>query len=437
MKGETVKRFLVSVILLCSLASGSQAQFDMNDVSILFEVDSQSHRPVPAIPLFSKTPQSHTDFISMEQFWNILHMDPQLSLEKIYEGTRESFEPEKWYVTSLRYDPADNCIEHKRDGGIVQAVRLEPTCRATLRLIVQPFDRFGATTSALHLIYRVGGVPDAVSDAWLDKLLQLKQLAGLDVGLPLQPHPAIRQRNPAYLNYLQAMLEAFRASPDKELIILTGIVEQSMFKWAFLGGLVHKGEWTRLITPVMRGAFVPVQRKNITGVEYVDCATREMCLARPRLLDKTTNEGFFALNQHINFSEDEPSPDLIQLAEAVDNPQKAHFLNTSCVSCHQSVNVRSQARLFDPFRPSVDIAPFTLGAYMSQRQDFMINFGSIGVTPQISIRVTNDTAQVVQFLNQQVLGLEPAKPHSVAALRRIWTCVHSNVTEDCWSAKTQ
>lgn len=94
------------------------------------------------------------------------------------------------------------------------------------------------------------------------------------------------------------------------------------------------------------------------------------------------------------------------IADWVANPEKSHFFNTDCVSCHTESTRRvimeiPRSRFAFSLQNSADVANRQT---MPTNRWNVRNLGWFGDKATISIRTENETLEVVEFINREILG---------------------------------
>ncbi len=108
---------------------------------------------------------------------------------------------------------------------------------------------------------------------------------------------------------------------------------------------------------------------------------------------------------------DPARPRFQEIPDIIANPERAHFFNTDCVSCHsesarrQILNIRTGDALFKYHNPPV-ISSVDAALLPNDRWNVR-NFGWFptfqGATETVTMRTANETAEAVEFINQEYL----------------------------------
>jgi hypothetical protein len=338
-----------------------------------------------------------------------------------------------WRVISLRMDP---CAE--QDTGV---------CNVEFRLIVQPFSKTTgrAIDTAAHLLYNMGslkiagknssidaqkrtpGLPADITFAGIVKdLAQLKTLAkqaGADTnGVPLGVHPGLAKEAASVGAgqqgaLAQELLKFIKKYTQGGLTTVTSMQLTSPPEpWVFFVGEVHNGTWAPVaitggsaamsirFAALQAQAFIPVP-DNISGI-------------------------------HNSSIMGNPSQQDFVNAMIIDNPGKFggpegrnSVLNTDCISCHVGATAINRLGNFDPQvagkainpqtgKPAMYVPADGITGYMGAsnnpaknatatgKWDFR-NFGLNldGQTASIESRMLNEAAEVVRFVNQDIMGV--------------------------------
>ncbi len=435
-------------------AQDSKARFDVSDISYLWPVPKT---PAEVAALISADTASNDtknpiwDDTAFKRMLEIVTSDeaaikhPNGATRRI--GLRPEFRDRKnWKVVAFRADPS-------APGGhpsIVEKFGSTPQLRLVLQPVTLEAGNVKVHDFTVHLVYsyftpkeapKPGFVPPANADTnkfrqILDDLAALKAKLkdkGIDTqGLPLGVHPGLKDNagGSSFSSGVQALLTRHVNVQNLSAMAFMGLPDSSPQPWIFVAAR-NQGDATfapfDLPTialkpaqmfdrsdgdPVVVPTPLPDNRSPITNSLGTPVADRRG-VATLALFEKQ-------LNLHSSARVNGSGPPILdadglanqEIADLIANPEKAHFFSTDCFSCHSESTRRAILSLpasaaFGYKRPSgisgVDPALLPSNIWIVRNFGWFPS-GSGTVSPTVTQRTANETADCVHFINRVYFG---------------------------------
>jgi hypothetical protein len=406
---------------------------DVNDLSILFPLDEAAKTVFPRIRVTDNNLWKASHFgqvVAAAQAVGVAGNDGEPNSSPLGASDRAS-----WFVFGVRFDPcAPGLSAVERDAALpAERQRFGGRCLVQLRLVAQPLvegrqfvqpDDYTA-----HLIFTLAEAPRAtlhenpVVRAMTERLVAIKQIGGgVTAGKPLDVHPTLRARGAAGDQAAAAVRKLIRDAVGGRITGMTGAPQRDV---AFMGLRPGRGEWTFLAgrvdpatdrwvqTPRLPGHLTSHQELNQIGQE--DINNQFEVVPEPAGAVASTF-ALFADEDTLTFPAEQ-----IDGAFAVENPRQIDFFMTDCVSCHSSSQRIDHVKVAPEGRPigagpesasRMKVPAFVTG-YAGQfaRQGDVWSTRNFGyfAGPNVSGRTVNETTEIAQWLNEEVLqaGLPP------------------------------
>jgi hypothetical protein len=339
--------------------------------------------------------------------------------------------PETWKVVAMRVDPS-------APGGhpsLVKAFGSMPQ----IRLVLQPVTVSGAKVRvhdfAAHLVYHyASGKPAAPFTPDKDKfrdivadLAALKAAAGTPTEGRLGIHPALKARNEKFAALAKGFVAKFVSAP--RLFALSFIGVETPEPWIFMA-MVSNGDGTGTIVDAPQ-AVLGKKSAQMLGLLVHPAATP---------LPSTTNVDTAAgrgVSTGVLFETDiagrltgsvfsgTPRPVHSDIPDIVANPERSHFFNTDCVSCHSESSRRKELNVSPidaMFRFAVPAGVSGLDETLLPKDRWNVhNFGwfqrpaSSPALATVTMRTANESAESADFINREYLGQPPGSAAQPAA----------------------
>lgn len=276
--------------------------------------------------------------------------------------------------------------------------------KLTLKLIFQPIayeenNRPEVEDMTLHVSFDYK--PEEITRI-AKKLLVLKNASPVNTtGIGLGIHPAFEQEgidgNFAKL-VRQFLFEELQLGKffGMATMFLTGPGEP----WAFAIGVKTQVGWAFVKLPHIEG--------NIS---------QSFTFSKPIVSDKDHNFEPLPIVANLSklFPRNRASDQDIELIQKIDNPKITNVINGDCVSCHvttQSLFVYKDDRegrfkFFDSphrFPPPKNLTPYIRHQQHQKGEWNLRNFGFFGVHPSVSMRTVNESLEVANFINKEILN---------------------------------
>lgn len=438
-----------------SVATSLPPGLDVNDVSILI--------PVGAHGLHPKIALKTSGIIHQALFEQVLRFEfSQLPLEDLpYVDSRFITDFSRWYITSFRIEDCGEVLEttekempdNSATSKLIRVFQLTKGagCQARARFVAQPLNLFGITLpTAMHFLLNLDS---SELEALARRAKEFQQLGirlfGVSsIGTSLGLHPGLVAESQAagktdLADHLRTTIEmavqknsAAMSLPNAlqlpQVESVTMTIQTEINHWKFTGGLVRNGKWVKSVTE-FNSQFNSPKSFSDFGVEDLACDIHSKCLLTPdpKSMKLPLNPTGFTVSSIFQddpaFSKEQVpgrrSPSTLELAEIIDTVPATHFFNTTCVSCHQSSNLRSNTdRVIKSAQPS-GLTPFVAKAFTSPFTNNIINFGYFGANARVSTRTASETIEVANRVNKQLGWQNPAP--LISDLDKFWTCLRT------------
>lgn len=429
---------------------------DVNDVSVLIPFGPNGLHP--SIEFISMGFITESIFESVLRFEYPASLPGSPNLQDLpYVDSRFVTNPGKWRVTSFRLEDCGEVIGSRELStatigapNVLQLSRL-PGCQPRLRVVAQPLNLFGISLpTAMHVLLNLEPAEfnKLVDDIKSIQEMSLSNYKTETFGKSLSHHPGLLAElehpgQTAIADKIKLMLETAvgrnRASlsqpvakqmPQIESVTLT--LQTEINHWKFTGGLVRLGKWSKLETE-FSSQFRNTKDFASYGVEDLKCDIHSRCWLTPdpKLIQLPLNPTGFTLasifQDDLQYAAEQVpgrrSRTTLETAELIDLPSATHFFNTTCVSCHQSGNLRdSKSRLFPNALPS-GLTPFVSKAYSSPFTNNIINFGYFGANARVSTRTAAESLDVANRINNLKKWQNPGP--EIRDFEGFWSCIRN------------
>ncbi|RYZ91282.1 MAG: hypothetical protein EOP04_01070, partial [Proteobacteria bacterium] len=304
-------------------ASESKAGVDVNDVAVLFPLDS-NQRLFPDVTLAGGA--EFTALLSATQLSELLVSADRLGV-KSPAGTSTFNQLKDWSVVAFRYDPcapADHSLPETQD------------CLQELRLVAQPYSSVGLSDSAMHLIYQMAAGKPSIDDPVMADLVDLKLKAEeitamTSSGKALGVHPllsaALAQDRPEVGKLFAAFLSKYAKPERLTKLTMMGLKEGSQTHWIFFGGDIIDGHWKSSDIPNLSNNPEQFVELNLNGTEIFHPV--------PDTIPSSTF-GFF----HRELLAPGEFQIIKNVVHDLENPAIFNRNNSDCLSCHSATSLR-------------------------------------------------------------------------------------------------
>ena len=410
------------------VSSSENVKFDVNDISFLWPVPTNAREANELIASDEKTANGKSQIWPKSAFDTFIKTAPATGVKDSTGNTNQinfndgelsnTFNQQKtWKVVAMRIDPSAPGSSSKmvnERGSVPQ-----------IRLIMQPVtvDRSGQVIVhdyTAHLVYsftkgsRRPAVPDQAKFAEIvNDLKRLKaNLAASGIstdGKPLGVHPGFEGRNgQVFKNALKTFIKKHVAEENLAGVSFMGLEPPE--PWIFSAMVKQNGSFAPIPAPTLGSNKAQMlsfrDSRNVSPVpapENLGSAkgVSTTLLFEPGVESKLSSPVFSGQSR----------PRFQEIPDIVANPERAHFFNTDCVSCHsesarrQNLNIRTGDALFKYQLPagisSVDPAVLPTDQWNVRNFGWFPNFQ--GATETVTMRTANETAEAVEFINQQYL----------------------------------
>jgi hypothetical protein len=409
-----VKSLAISLMLFQSigaLAAEATSGLDINDVSVLFPLDS-SKKAFPNMTLEGKTPAEN--LVVTEQFNQALAAAEGLGI-KAPNGTESISKLSDWIILGFRYDP---CAPKDHAGPDIS------DCMPELRLIAQPSDKFGPSDSAIHLIYSLGESAPLPGDKALAEIFSAKAKAEAltkltTSGLPLGVHPlllnAVTTGN-TEVGEIYANVIRHLAKPENlKKITMMGLAAGSQTHWIFFGGNIEKGVWVQENIPNLQDDPKKSVELNLNSDKIFFPAPLDIL---------TSTYGFFHREFLVADQYDILKVELHRLAD----PSVTNRNNSDCLSCHSATSLQVNVRPAQYLEGVTALAPKGITAYPAPTllQKHRLNwnlraFGYFGILPTLSLHTVNESGRSAAKVNEILGRVNPGRDCS-AVQKEVISC---------------
>lgn len=351
---------------------------------------------------------------------------------------------ETWHIAAVRFDPGAPGLSDD----VIKQYGQSPQIRLILQPVIKNADgTVSAQDITAHLIFSftTGVLPPAQAGCFprpIPDLAAFKQIVseiaelrsslrdgklGADKvvtsGKPLGVHPGLADATTAsdVRAQMKAILERHLSSARIGAMAIMGLPADSPEPWIFLAmQFVPPG----LVPQLPNGGFVPVHGPTLDGKQFAQMLNPAGSSPRVVPTPHTNNlspitcvnaavpaDGPPVAKRHGVATSDlfpDPPPSatrttkILNVLNVIADPNKSHFFNTDCVSCH--TETRRAMELLSPQNiPKIAAAPLPNGAWDVR------NFGwsplvEGDVHGSVSRRTAVETAAVVTFINSELLS---------------------------------
>jgi len=454
---------IVNTLLVCSLFFISLNCFSQNADATFVNEEIETVHPNDVSILYP-LPESIEDATSLITIGHLTSVDdntavfPENDFNRILEVARAegkvanraiTFRNEieaidAWKVAGIRFDPS----APGSSDDVINAFGIRPQ----IRLVVQPVTigagRVEVHDVTIHVIYdyvitqdpSVRALPVADSEkmmAIIDGLIELRKECeeqGEDTSGALSVHPCLKESTSDFHVELVMFLRTHLHSSRFQGAAIMGLNQGAFEPWIFLAlNRQLNGEFSAFPNPGLGSisaqgvppaaqmiSFLPGDNPNVQptpsttnvlpvtvdlGIPKND---RRGVSTAPLFngvdLDSPASTGFNSRGEEI-FSDSLKNSDIV---DWIANPEKAHFFNTDCLSCHTettrrlALNIREGEFAFEQSHEEMLVDSNLLHADRWNVRNFgwFVNplFGSKQTT--ITQRTANETFEVVEFINE-------------------------------------
>ena len=339
-----------------------------------------------------------------------------------------------WFVAGVRIDPGAPGLSHD----IVSQFGQSPQ----IRLIVQPVTKASDGSPivhdiAVHLIFSFSSVsapqpgcfPPAVPDqARLKSIVAdvadlKRKLAGGQFGvavatdgLALGVHPGLANAstNVALMKAMKAFLLRQLPAGQLNAMAIISVPDPAPKPWIFLS----------LLNSPAFGGVVPVHGPTLNGKQFAqelragnDSAPRVFPVPSPNNLSPMTcksaalppfvdNPPIKSRKGHVTAeifaAPNMSAADTQQILNLVADPDRSHFFNTDCVSCHTETTLVKSRHLSIPM--PIDPNVIADGSWDVRNFGWTATEGPTPSKASVTRRAANETIEVVKFINTSLNG---------------------------------
>lgn len=414
------------------LSTLESVKFDVNDISFLWPVPNNASEANELIASDEKTADGKSQIWPKSVFDTFIKTAPTVGVTSSAGNThkisfddgklRNTFNQQKtWKVVAMRIDPSAPGSSSKmvnERGSVPQ-----------IRLIMQPVtvDNFGQVIVhdyTAHLVYSFtkGSHRPAVPDQekFTEIVNDLKKLKAnlaasgiLTAGKPLGVHPGFEGRNgQTFRNTLKTFIKKHVVEENLAGVSFMGLEPPE--PWIFSAMVKQNGSFAQIPAPTLGGNKAQMlsfqDDKNVSPAPATENLGSAKGVSTTLLFEQDVESKLsspvFANQARPRFQE---IPDIIA------NPERTHFFNTDCVSCHsesarrQNLDIRTGDALFKYQLPagisSVNTALLPNDQWNVRNFGWFPGFG--GAIETVTMRTANETAEAVEFINQEYLVNTP------------------------------
>ena len=383
-----MKKIIAAISLFSCLSA--QAAWNINDVSILFDLPKSSEELSYLIPADSIISASIYDSVKP-----MVIGDVDMPKDE-YKAIR---------VVGARLDPCFNYI---------------PTgnkCYAQIRLVWQPIGRnkageYVAMDAGFHTFHELSTIEFKTLLARVDTLKTRMEKAGVKTqGIPLDIHPALK--NPktrlAFNTEMKSIIQSNATKKNLSRVTFMRLFTPAIW-WVFGGLEIKNGEAID-----MKIARLGENEKviNFFNDDFNEVAGMRGAIV-PELVNDSKADDLTELLKNYSYTFSSPEGKAyvkksFETLDKVDNPSHFNSENMDCVHCHMSTPTRAWLMKKDPALVKANSKTrfkFS-GANLANTSGHLMNtkslrlFGHFGTKTAIGQRVINESAEVVRILNSK------------------------------------
>ena len=413
------------------ISTTKSTQFDVNDISFLWPVPENSQEANALITAAEKTADGSTQIWPKSAFDTVIETAQTVGVEDSAGNTQTinfndgnlqtTFDqPKTWKVVGMRIDPsAPGSSSHTiNQRGSVPQIRLimQPVTLNRGQVIVHDY--------TAHLVYNFtkGDSRPAVPDTekFAEIVNDLKRIkanlaaSGISTdGKPLGVHPGFRQRND----------QRFRQ--ELKTFITKHLSGETLSGVSFMG-LNPPEPWIFFAMAKVNGSLVkaPLPTLGSNQAQMLIFLGDKIVIPEPDADNLGADKGvstamLFDANFDANVRgklaspvfDNQARPRFREIPDIIANPERSHFFNTDCVSCHsesarrETLPIRTGDALFKYPLPEgisgVDPAFLPTDRWNVRNFGWFPSFFS--TTATVTERTANETAEAAEFINQQYL----------------------------------
>ena len=243
-------------------------------------------------------------------------------------------------------------------------------------------------------------------------------------GVPLGIHPGLADSTTAInlRNEIKSFLEKHVSGQRLDAMAIAGLPEGAHSPWIFLS-MVRVPPGVRPTLP--NGGFVPVPGPTLDGQQFaqmlepVGTIPRVAPIPHTNNLNPITCKNAAALNLPIAERRGTSTAELFvdpplpadktkEVLDVIANPDKSHFFNTDCVSCHTETR-RNMELMNIKDIPGIDSAALPNGSW--DVRNFGWSPGRASVHATVTRRTVAETAAVLTFINSELLAKHAVLNH--------------------------
>jgi hypothetical protein len=430
----------VVTVLTSPQASGAEPKFDVNDVSYLWPVPSTTEDVDRLISADLAVADGGTLWPE-KAFETVLNSALSVSISApsgrtariIFGGFEGEFKKlATWKVVAFRVDGS----APGSHSPLVQLFGSTPQ----IRVIVQPVTVRSGTVRVhdftAHLVFDFvkGHLPpanaagprradpdDETFKALLDDLKRLKETAGEaehQTNGKLSIHPGLKNDVAGFRDRVSSMLKNHLRDSRLRAVSFMGLDSSEPWLFFAMSRPTSNDNLTLFAPPSFKPAtaqmlsfrdgppVTPMPNNRNFEEHGVSTATLFERSALQRLEER--------------LFEGETSPRLKDIPDLIANPQRAHFFNTDCVSCHSESARRAALNLTiedSPFRFQIPEGVSGPDESLLPRDQW--NVRNLGWFPRgnkavatVTMRTANEAAESVHFINERYFGTAPRRRES-------------------------
>jgi hypothetical protein len=408
-------------------APTSDLALDVNDISFLFPI--VNGKPVPEIGMDLKGSSTAVDLFPQTAMDDMAKFEASKGVTSLALGVGDR---PNWRVVGFRVDP---CVQQPTAADAAKRFPVPAlknldtdiaTCTLMIRLVVTPFVNGKDVDAPVHLNYGLGAGAGmkASRDRIIAELQVLKSQSPVSTsGVPLGPHPGLaKDEGGAFATAVRDFLA--NELSHGQLALAAAVGTQAGDPWVFVIGPVDANKhWT---PGAIKGFGVAAQGESEVNAQMSFHGSHSIPAA-------TVGQHNFVTSTNDLFNGD-PDPTALEMAQQVNNPRITTLFNTDCISCHSATErvidkkVASSAGRFP--------VPKGVTGYVEQRNAPHVPpeneggphgkfnfraFGYFGGQPTVSYRTANETAELVDHINRDLLHKD-AGPGPVCDDVKVWSC---------------
>lgn len=424
--------FTFSLMIPIAPSIADALTLDVNDVSFLWPIPTTQQDVTKLISVGEETLAG--DKIWPQQvFDSVINQAQTVKVSNNTINFGRTFAPQikqidTWKVVGVRVDP---CAP-----GTDKTINQVFGCAPQIRVVAQPVTVSAAGPKihdlTAHLVFSYlqgvdkpvvpNGPPKAIPDESkfreiVNDLKTLKadlKLAGIETNGNLSIHPGLKAKQTNFESSLKQFLQKHLAEQQLGGVAFMGL-DGTQEPWIFFAmSRQPDGTFVQQAFPTLGGQNAQMITGTSFGQRIIPTPTptnidRDQGVSTAMLLGPATTARLG--NSVVQGS---PTPQVQDIPDILANPQKSHFFNTDCVSCHTESVFRSRLT-----KSSNGAFSYKLPVNISSVDPSLLpksrwNVRSFGwfppasptrkAIPTISMRTANEAAESVEYINHKYLG---------------------------------